>query len=525
MKKIIAFLLTGCILISGCSSGVNETENSSDSKQDSSFGTTATSVSEQNLFETENLITKSIENIEYSIPESWESGERVSGNNIYYYDEGLMIMLQTQDVTDYESLNDLSDIEKKTAKDSFTGAVLSAFGEYTEITNEYTEFLDNSAIKLIADIDYNDYAHLELLFLIEDYVGYSFIITSDDRHYNSNKEIFESFLDSIKFLEKTESDNPYQDTVDAMKELYIESANDIEQTESNSEDCFEIVLKTSKELFTTYSDYEELVDDDLFTVYANAAGYLCNYFDEDSEYGKVGDLAFELIAYTVAEDENNKNSILSEFGTIAAEHGWSITTLDETLKPNANSSSSNEVEGVEIVDEYTLTDSIGWYTRRFLIVRNNNNYTVDITTSSLAYSADGSMVSAADGYVDAVGPGCTSIFYEAFETSAQIDHYDTTFNVSKSEYYESVIQDLSYTQNDIDGGAIFQVTNNGSEPAEFVEGYALFFAGDQLVDYQSTYFIDDDSELKPGKTISEQITAYENFDSIEFYLTGRRSVW
>lgn len=135
------------------------------------------------------------------------------------------------------------------------------------------------------------------------------------------------------------------------------------------------------------------------------------------------------------------------------------------------------------------------------------------------------MLSAADAYLEALGAGCTSILIEAFETEAQIDHYDTTISVAETEYYQSVIQDLEYVQNDIDKGAIFQVTNNGEKAAEFVEGYALYFLGDQLVDYQSTYFGDDYSELKPGATISKQLTAYKDFDRIEFYLTGRIYEW
>ena len=182
-------------------------------------------------------------------------------------------------------------------------------------------------------------------------------------------------------------------------------------------------------------------------------------------------------------------------------------------------------DDIEVVAEYTLPDGIGWYSRHFMIIKNNSDVTVDVSTSSLAYSADGTMVSATDASLEALGAGCTSILYEAFETEAQIDHYDTTISVQESEYYDSVIQDLDYTQNDIDGGAVFQVTNNGDAAAEFVEGYALFFSGDQLVDYQSVYFTNDNSELNPGETISEQMTAYEDFDRIEFYMTGRASKW
>lgn len=177
---------------------------------------------------------------------------------------------------------------------------------------------------------------------------------------------------------------------------------------------------------------------------------------------------------------------------------------------------------IEVMAEYTLPDSIGWYTRHFIIIKNNSEETIDISTSSLAYSEDGTMVGAADSSFDALGSGCTSVLYEAFETDADIDYYETEINTSKSEYFDSIIQDLSYEQNNVDKGAVFQVTNTGEDAGEFVEGHALFFLNGELVGYESTYFTDNDSEIKPGKTISKQMTCYENFDTIEFYLTGRK---
>lgn len=191
---------------------------------------------------------------------------------------------------------------------------------------------------------------------------------------------------------------------------------------------------------------------------------------------------------------------------------------------NESPSESKEVtvEDIEILSEYTLSDGIGWYTRHFFVVKNNSSETVDISTSSLAYAKDGTMLAADDSGFDALGAGCTSVFYEAFETDEKIDHYETDMKSQKSKYYESVIQDLSFVQNDIKDGAVFQVTNNGENAAKFVEGYALFFLNGELVYYDSVYFTDDESEIKPGATISKQMTSYEQFDTIEFYLTGRR---
>lgn len=177
---------------------------------------------------------------------------------------------------------------------------------------------------------------------------------------------------------------------------------------------------------------------------------------------------------------------------------------------------------VEILAEYTLADGISWYTRHFMVIKNNSNETLDISTSGIAYDADDNILGAADSSLDALGAGCTSVVYEAYEVEGMVDHYESTLSAAPARYYKSVIQDLSYEQTEIAKGAVFQVTNNGSDAAEFVEGYVLFIKDGNIVGFDSTYFTDDDSELKPGATITKQLDAFESYDLIEFYLTGRK---
>ena len=222
----------------------------------------------------------------------------------------------------------------------------------------------------------------------------------------------------------------------------------------------------------------------------------------------IGILAFGLIGSCLGGSDETENSSSS----IHTSQNVSVENTEEV----------SEKVKVEILKEYTLSDGIGWYTRHFMVIQNTSNVTVDVSTSSLAYDKDGNVVSTDDASFEALGAGCISVMYEAFETESEIAYYETTLNVSESRYYESVIEDLSYIQNDIDGGAVFQVTNNGTEPADFVEGYALFFRNGELIGFESNYFTDDDSEIKSGATISKQFNSYENFDTIEFYLTGRR---
>ncbi|MCC8014275.1 MAG: hypothetical protein LIO87_03685 [Eubacterium sp.] len=195
-----------------------------------------------------------------------------------------------------------------------------------------------------------------------------------------------------------------------------------------------------------------------------------------------------------------------------------ISENDETAEDNSPQSE----DAIEIVAEYSYADSIGWYNYHFIVIKNNTNETLSVSSSSIAYDADGNVLGADDASFDALGAGCTSVMREAFDIEGVAARYDTTVSSAPPSYYESVIQDLTYTESNIASGAVFQVTNNGSEAAEFVEGYALFFKDGNLVGYDDAYFTDDDSEIKPGATVTKQLDINKEFDSIQFYLDGRR---
>ena len=175
---------------------------------------------------------------------------------------------------------------------------------------------------------------------------------------------------------------------------------------------------------------------------------------------------------------------------------------------------------VEILAEYILSDDD---TTHVMVVKNHSGNPVDVSTSSLAYSEDGTILGEADAMLYALGAGCTSVLSETFDIDTQLHYYETDITASTKNYgmFNREPADLSYIQNDIAKGAVFQVTNNGTSAAEGVGGDVLFFKGEELVDYKTEYFRDLDSEIKPGKTISEQVTSYKDFDRIEFYLTGR----
>lgn len=177
-------------------------------------------------------------------------------------------------------------------------------------------------------------------------------------------------------------------------------------------------------------------------------------------------------------------------------------------------------EKIEVISEYTYSSGF-LYTYHFVVVKNISDASLCMQTNTLAYGEDGSLISVGSGNIDIIEPGCTTIYYEAFETQNKIAKYETTSKIEKSKYYNYGISNLSYTITDIENGKIIQITNNGSVPIEFVEGYLLYFKNGELVGWDSCYFVNDEYEIKPGETISQQFSTYDEYDSVEFYVTGR----
>ncbi len=122
-----------------------------------------------------------------------------------------------------------------------------------------------------------------------------------------------------------------------------------------------------------------------------------------------------------------------------------------------------------------------------------------------------------------IGQGEESIATFYFDSVKDIDHVEYTMGYDTDPYYGSVLSDLEVVQNINDKNVVVTATNKGTEAAKFVEAYALFLdSSGNVVEYGSTYITDGDSEIKPGATLSKQITSYEAFDTVEVYLTGRK---
>lgn len=204
-------------------------------------------------------------------------------------------------------------------------------------------------------------------------------------------------------------------------------------------------------------------------------------------------------------------------------------TVKETQKEiqsenNAEKISTNKkFEAKSVLSQMEVTelsfDTDYWH-YAVLLIKNNSKYNVSVSARVKFYDTDGNLVAAKNTSEDAIESGYYAVLTfmpdEAFETM------EYELDVSEEKWYECIQSDMAYEAVEAKNKVILSITNNGNEAADFVTGHVLFYKGDKLVYYSENYFTDDDSEIKPGKTISKEMDCYRDFDSYQVFIMGRR---
>ena len=227
----------------------------------------------------------------------------------------------------------------------------------------------------------------------------------------------------------------------------------------------------------------------------------------------------------VAERDKYKEQLEELMQNLGEKETGSVETEESQIQESSSASVSlpeTDLNEKITVNEYYYVNK-GWGTYYFMEVTNNSDVTISVETNIIAKDGDGKTIGAESNSEDAIAPGYSVCLFNIFD-SEDIDSYEYTISAKEERYYESVQQDLSYEVSDTGKGVVITCTNNGDKSAQFVEGTVIFFSGEDAVGYDSSYFTDDDSELKPGSTLAKQFDYYGDvsYDSYKVYFTGRR---
>ena len=156
----------------------------------------------------------------------------------------------------------------------------------------------------------------------------------------------------------------------------------------------------------------------------------------------------------------------------------------------------------------------------FLIIENTSDYNIQIDVEAKFYNQAGELVGAKNESEVAFEKGYEMVIRFSVDEAFEKMEYEIT--VDEEDYYDCVISDLEYETVSAKNKEIVSVKNNGDEAADFVETHALFFKNGKVVGFDDVYFVDDESQLKPGKTLTKEMDCYEEYDNVRFFFTGRR---
>lgn len=158
-------------------------------------------------------------------------------------------------------------------------------------------------------------------------------------------------------------------------------------------------------------------------------------------------------------------------------------------------------------------------------ITNNSQSTLKVRINETAKDSSGNIIGAGSAEERDIPAGCTVFINNYLSDVKGACSFDTSIQTAVDEYYIPVAQNISLEVTNLGDKVLVKAANNGSVPAEFPEATVLFFYGDKVVAYATKYFCDSDYELKPGASMTEQISAYEDYTSVKVHITARRSVW
>jgi len=231
-----------------------------------------------------------------------------------------------------------------------------------------------------------------------------------------------------------------------------------------------------------------------------------------------------ILCLTACGSQTTTNS--NQENTVSAPESNDVTNNSNSVT-NGNTVTAAtpavSADKVEIVKEYAIRpNKYSSYTYHIIVVKNNNDLPANIKSNTKVFDKDGNMIGADGGSLDVLGPGYTSVIVEAIDDVDNYDKFESTLAVTESKYYGDVESMLAMELNATSNKVFVTLTNNGEKPAEFVEAYVFFLDSEgNIVDYDRKYMNVNDSEIKPGESVTEEFKTDEAFANAEVYLDGR----
>lgn len=155
----------------------------------------------------------------------------------------------------------------------------------------------------------------------------------------------------------------------------------------------------------------------------------------------------------------------------------------------------------------------------YLAITNKTARDVMLEVLVKYFDENGGLVGISNADVRAVASGTQVIVSTSNDIPFASYEYEITAN--DETWYACVNDQIVYEQTVVSNKVILAFTNNADLPAEFLEYTVLFMKDGNVVNVESGYATDSDSEIKPGKTQYAEEKSSAEFDEVLVFFTCR----
>ncbi len=211
---------------------------------------------------------------------------------------------------------------------------------------------------------------------------------------------------------------------------------------------------------------------------------------------------------------------------------WDQTTQTVILKSRTEAqptAPAGKFDAAKVANElkvttYTWEDSNPYLSYAYLAieVENTSEFTIDISANATFFDESNARIGAKSRSESCIPAGQKVLLVMSNDAPfARVEH-TVTVSQTNEKYYKPTSQNITLEANETEDKLVVTAKNNGDTAAEFVEVTALFFKDGKPVDYDYTYCVDGDSELKPNAVQSSEIHTWDlDYDSYQLYITSR----
>lgn len=328
MKKLILILFV-TILITGCATSTKQQTIDAESDETVEIEQKEDSIKSNNFPTSEQLL---------------QALKKRNANlmDIEVFDENTDPNKKLGRPGSYITKADFSDSRVEQLGEHLCGGTIETFSNKKdcEKRTKYLEDLNEKGTGVLGVNQYI-YSYDRVLFRVD----YDLTPEQAEEYNKQMMEIMEQYIKtgSLEIEDNNNFSNSEEDAFVTFKNSIMDSAKDFEITDENSNSYFEIVIKSSAEV--SKLEASEIAENQLFNAFALSAGYLCNNFESNTDYGKAGHMAFDLIKSIVLDDESSRKDIVDKIKALGSVYSMEVQTLPEI---SIDESESDDLESIEL---------------------------------------------------------------------------------------------------------------------------------------------------------------------------------